>query len=124
MRAAEDLALLYNAMPDHATSTVLAGGCQGMNRTFEAVVSAGDAVESDLHRLRVLASTDFTACHWLPSFGRPASGDLEAYPWCEGCNAHARWMRAEDRLPHFRTLRRGMSFASSIGRKDRSVIHR
>src|SRR5215475_9973706 len=50
-------------MTDHATSAVLAGGRQTMNRTFEAVVGGGGAVEPDLHRLRVFASSDCAACH-------------------------------------------------------------
>src|SRR5262245_25592261 len=87
MRAAEDLALLLHAMTDHATSAVLAGGRQSVNRTFEAVVGAGDAVEADLHRLRVFASTDCAACHGgFLLRPRGITGPASR----QGCNARAR----------------------------------
>src|SRR5262249_50910759 len=52
-----------HAVTNDTASAVLALGRQRMNGAFEAVVGAGGAVEPDLHRVRVLASTDSAACH-------------------------------------------------------------
>src|SRR5215469_9660569 len=63
MRAAEDPALRLHAVTDHAAPAMLARGRQRVDRAFEAIVRTADAVEADLHRLRVLASTHYAACH-------------------------------------------------------------
>src|SRR5215470_283610 len=115
MRAAEDPARRLHAVTDHAAPAVLTRGRQRVDRAFEAIVRTGDAVEADLHRLRVLASTHYAACHGALLGSclfdqRPAVSS-------RGCNAHARGERADDG-PRCR----GMSFASSPCRSEEPCL--
>src|SRR6516225_7859105 len=84
MFAAEEGAVLLEAVPDDADATVLAGWRQRMDRALEAVEGVGGAVHGHLKRLVVVVSTGFTSGHDnLTALAR--FGGLEAItPPCRG----------------------------------------
>src|SRR5262249_28038094 len=107
MLAAEECAVLLEAVPDDADAAVLAGRRQRMDRALEAVEGVGGAVHGHLKRLVVVVSTSFTSGHdnltalaWF--------GGLEAItPPCRGrfrpfCGPMAAlFCPRSRRIPHF-----------------------
>src|SRR5215471_9070794 len=77
MFAAEEGAVLLEAVPDDADATVLAGRRQRMDRALEAVEGVGGAVHGHLKRLVVVVSTGFTSGH----------DNLTALAWFGGLEA-------------------------------------
>src|SRR5215472_8312252 len=63
MLAAEEGAVLLQAVTDDADAAVLAGRRQRMDRAFEAVEGVGGTVHAHLKCLVVVVSTGFTSGH-------------------------------------------------------------
>src|ERR1700754_3385289 len=63
MLAAEEGAVLFEAVTDDADAAVLAGWRQRVDRAFEAVEGVGGAVHAHLKRLVVLVSARFASGH-------------------------------------------------------------
>jgi hypothetical protein len=61
--AAINGALSLDAVPNHATATMVAFGRKGMDRTFETIEDVGLALHRHLESLVIVISTDFAPFH-------------------------------------------------------------
>ena len=63
MDAAEDLAFLLRAVPDHPTVAMRANRREGMNRAFETIEGVMLAGHNHFERLVILIFTNFACSH-------------------------------------------------------------
>ena len=63
MRTAEEVTADFNAVADHPAFAMFANGCDGLDRTFEAVEGMPRARGNQLEALVVVISTNFAFCH-------------------------------------------------------------
>jgi len=73
---AEDAALRFDTVADHAAAAVLADRCEGVDRALEAVEDVRRAAPVNLERLVVFIAADLTGRHALFPLRRGWLGDL------------------------------------------------
>jgi hypothetical protein len=63
---AEEVAADFNAVADHPAFAMFANGCDGLDRTFEAVEGMPRARGNQFETLIVVIATNFALCHKKP----------------------------------------------------------
>ena len=63
MCTAEEVTADFNSVADHPALAMFANGCDGLDRTFEAVEGMPRARGNQLEALVVVISTNFASCH-------------------------------------------------------------
>jgi len=67
---AEEVTADFNSVADHPAFAMFANGCDGLDRTFEAVEGMPRARGNQLETLVIVISTNFALCHKKPQHHR------------------------------------------------------
>jgi hypothetical protein len=63
MRTTEKVTADFNSVADHTAFAMFANGCDGLDRTFEAVERMPRARGNQLETFVIVISTNFASCH-------------------------------------------------------------